>query len=439
MEQLDLSLDPFDDRAAVSAAIRVFLQERLQVKLDKLKEEEDDKRQKLIAAHEPATWIADAARRVSEIQQATHGIKFSHPDARGSNLSSDGNPQAGELLVGSHSVPAVQLPPDVVGNAGSLDVYKFLRLSVNGRSLLERAISGDPALQAAFSPNQEQANTWIAAFARLSESSGSPATHRLAKQVYWSLDDGSYCLLAPLFPSSMVHVVWARIYQDRFSPEAKAARLAKREKQAHPHGYQDYPRLAIRIFGSGNPQGISQLNSERRGENWLLPSLPPNWQSPAIRPPWFAESIFDRAFGRRQAVRDLTRELRIFLMRVAKRDSNRPIRDQRAELVSAICDELFQFAAELHTLDPGWTQDERCRLNDAECCWLDPGRDAQDSEFAARRQHGDWRDTVCRLFGHWLNAKLETRKTPMGQDEAQAWQRILGAELRLIRLELTDS
>lgn len=438
MEQLDLSLDPSDDRTAISAAIREFLRERLQAKLDKLKDGEDDQRQALIAAHETDTWIADAARRVSQIQQVTHAIKFSHPDAKGSSLSSTGNAQAGDLAIGSHSIPMARLSPDVVGNAAALDVYKFLRLCINGRSLLERATTGDPALKAALSANPEHADAWIAAFAGLSAPSQPPATHRLAKQVYWPLDEGQYRLLAPLFPSAMIHTLWGQLAQDRFSPEAKAARTARWEKRDHPEGYREYPDLAVQNFGGTKPQNVSQLNSERRGENWLLPSLPPNWQSPPIHPPWFADSIFDRAFGRRPAVSRLTGELRAFLRRVAKRDSNRSMRDQRAELVGAICDELLQLAAELQTLDPGWTQDERCRLNEAECCWLDPGRAFQDHAFAARRRHGHWQDRVCNLFAHWLNAKLETQDTHMGQDEARAWQRVLDAELRLIRLELTD-
>ena len=48
--------------------ITVFLDSRLQPKLDKLKDD-DLERDRLIAAHEPETWLADAARRVMQIQQ----------------------------------------------------------------------------------------------------------------------------------------------------------------------------------------------------------------------------------------------------------------------------------------------------------------------------------------------------------------------------------
>ena len=427
----------FEEKSAIQEVIRLFLKDRLQPKLDKLKDGDEEARQKLLADHDPATWMADAARRVSQIQQVTHALKFSHPDARGSSLTAPGNGNAGALTVGSHTV-ADTLPPDVVGNAAALDVYKFLRLSVNGRTLLERAIAQDPALVAALSDDADLARQWLTALASLPQPNGPPATHKLAKQLYWPLDNGGYHLLAPLFPTSLVQVVWELIRQDRFSDEAKAAREARREQRPHPHGFREYPNLAIQNFGGTKPQNISQLNSERHGENWLLPSLPPIWRSDPIRPPFFTESVFVSRFGKRREVRALTEELRKFLLSVARPDLNNiDIRNRREELVSAICDELLQFTAELHELDGGWSQDPRCRLNAAEQCWLDPQRAATDPEFAERWRHGDWQEEISKRFAIWLNSVIsDPKKTPMGQVEAAAWQTVLEDQLRVIRLEL---
>ena len=432
------SSDVAGDAEQIRQAITVFLQDRLQSKLDSLKDSEDDVRCKLLAEYEPPTWIANAARRVSHIQQVTHALKYIHPDAKGSSLSAPGNAKAGEILIGSHSVADV-LPPDVVGSAAALDVYKFLRLEVGDRSLLDRATARDPALASALSDDPDLATEWMATFATLPEAKGQPATHKLAKQLYWSLGEGCYHLLAPLFPSSLVHIVWAGIRADRFSDEAKLAREARREKHAHSHGYREYPNLAIQNFGGTKPQNISQLNSERHGENWLLPSLPPNWKSESIRPPFFTESVFARRFGRRQAVSEIARILSAFLQSVAQSEANNiRIRRKRAELVGHIRDELLQFAAEIHEIDGGWSRDKRCRLNMAEQCWLDPKRVATDEDFSARWQRGDWQDEICLRFGNWLNAAISTERMRMSQVEAEAWQTVLNDELRLIRLELTD-
>ncbi len=432
------SIDVTGDAEKIRHTIIEFLQDRLQPKLEKLKDSDADARQKLLSDYELKTWVADAARRVSQIQQVTHAVKFSHPDAKGSSLSTPGNAQAGPLAVGSHTV-ADRLPPDVVGNAAALDVYKFLRLSVSGQTLLERAIAKDPALSAALSENEAQAAEWMAAFSTLPQPNGPLATHKLAKQLYWPLGEGRYHLLAPLFPTSLVHVVWAGIRQDRFSAEAKAAREARREQRDHPHGYREYPNLAIQNFGSGKPQNISQLNNDRHGENWLLPSPPPAWRSEPIRPPFFTESVFVRRFGNVRAVKELTRRLREFLQSVAKPERNNlEIRGECLDLAIAIRAELLQFAAEIQELDGGWSQDARCRLDKAEQYWLDPKRAAHDEEFLAVWQRGDWQEEICKRFGIWLNAQISTKETPMAAPEAKAWETLLCDELRMIRLELSD-
>jgi len=414
----------------IREAITAFLQERLQSKLEKLKDGQDDERRQLQEIFRPENWIADAARRVGQIQQVTHALKYSHPDARGTSLGSAGNPQAVATTVGTHSVGA-RLPTDVVGNAAALDVHKFLSRDAEGVSLLQRCLEADPTVVSAFSDDPETAQAWMTAFAGVVLPKGKPASHTLAKQVYWPLEQGQYHLLAPLFPTSLVHAVWARLREDRFSEEAKSARQARREQRPHPRGFCEYPDLTIQKYGGTKPQNISQLNSERRGENWLLPSVPPQWHSDPVRAPLGMTSIFPRLFGRRRAVREGCEALKRFFESVAGQDRNNlAIRGRREELVRDILGELLQFAAEIRELDGGWSLDERCRLNAAECCWLDPGRAETDPEFAARCLHGDWRNNICVSFGLWLNDRLRSDTLPVGQPEAREWQNLLEEELR---------
>lgn len=427
-----------NDATDIRSAITVFLHDRLQPKLDGLKEGDDEARSKLIAEHQPAVWIADAARRVGQIQQVTHAIKFTHPSADGSSLSCSGNPAAGAQELGTH-ILGEGAAADVVGNAAALDVYKFLRITVDGRSLLSRAIARDPGLAEAISDEPVEAAGWMAAFANLPEAKGSPASHKLAKQIYWPVGNGDYHLLAPLLSSPLADVVYWRIREDRFSDAAKAARDARRASRAHPHGYRDYPNLVIQTFGGSKPQNISQLNSERRGENYLLASVPPIWESPLIRPPLKIDSVFARYFERRKEVRRLTDVLKTFLRRVADAGSNVRIRETRADLLADLCGEALHMAAELrHALTPGWTAEAGCQLSLAEQCWLDPERSLGDADFAIHYRRGDWKDEVCLRFANWLNARLQSDKTHFGGPEAQAWQTALSSELKLLREELDD-
>ncbi|WP_295883879.1 type I-F CRISPR-associated protein Csy1, partial [uncultured Thiohalocapsa sp.] len=283
---------PTVDRAEVASlreSIEDFLQERLKPKLDALKEGQDDKRDKLLKEYAPQTWISDAARRVGQIQQVTHALKFSHPDAKGTSLSSPGHPHAGPSLVGTHTL-ADDAAPDVVGNAAALDVLKFLRLEVDGKTILERAASADAALLEALPGDEAQAREWMQAFAALTEPKDDPTSHKLAKQLYWPLADGEYHLLAPLFPSSLVHRVWEIIRDDRFGDDAKAARQARKDKRHHDRALHEYPDVAVLKFGGTKPQNISQLNSERHGEAYLLAALPPSWVSESIRAPLHTDS-----------------------------------------------------------------------------------------------------------------------------------------------------
>jgi len=417
--------------------IEHFLQQRLQPKLDKLKEGEDEKRQKLIDDYLPENWLPNAAHRVGQIQQVTHALKYVHPDAKGSNLSSSGNLEAGDALVATHTISHTVLP-DVVGNAAALDVYKFLRLEVGGETLLQLCAVNNSDVQEAFSDNAALAASWMESFATLTKSKGSISSHTLAKQIFWPVENRGYHLLAPLFPTSLVHQVWSTIREDRFSEGTKEAREARKKELPHPHGYHEYPNLAIQKFGGTKPQNISQLNSERYGENHLLPSLPPQWNSDPLKPPLKVESVFDGPFGRRRRVRDLLKALREFLYSVQDANSNVRIRNKRIELMGYLVDEVLLFAAELRELDALWSLHLDCKLNIDEQCWLNPERAKTDPDFSAKYTWADWKENVCKRFASWLNTQLSNPKKPLSfdDDSARQWRSDMASELNMLRMEV---
>lgn len=415
-------------------AIHGFLQARLADKLAALKAGDVESRARLQQDFLPTRWLGDAARRAGQIRQVTHALKFTHPDAKGSSLHAGGNPRAGRERIGTHTL-AAGFAVDVVGNAAALDVFKFLRIEVAGQTLLARAVGSDPALLAALPAEEATARQWLDAFAAIARQPDSLSSHRLARQVYWPLGDGAYHLLAPLFPTSLAHAHWHTIREDRFGEPARAAREAARQKRPHTQGFREYRDLVVQKFGGTKPQNISQLNSERYGENYLLAAVPPLWNAPRPQAPLGIESIFDGRFGQRPLVRRLLRALRAFLQRV-ERVNNVRIRETRGELVAQICDELLNYAATLQALEPGWSRHADCRLNADEQCWFDPSRTLQDADFAALRRRGEWQDGVCRRFSLWLNARLETTRLPMDADTSAHWHSVLADELALIRTEL---
>lgn len=75
-------------------------------------------------------------------------------------------------------------------------------------------------------------------------------------------------------------------------------------------------------------------------------------------------------------------------------------------------------------------------MNPDERYWLDPRRALDDQEFAVNRAAADWREAVSQRFGNWLNARLDTRKTPMSDAEHDQWTTELDEELKMLREEL---
>lgn len=408
-----MSPESYERQVKLGSAISAFLSERLNAKLEKF-DSDDPKRDELRAEFIPSTWLEDAARRVGWVQAVTHSLKPIHPDAKGSSLFRQ--PATLEPLaeLGSH-VLGSEFEVDVVGNAAALDVYKFLKLECDGSTLLGLASRADSDFAAALSDDPNTALRWMSAFAGLASPRGSFSSHTQAKQLFWPVgddlhDDNGYHLLAPLYPTSLVHRVYLTLQDDRFGDTARAARDARKAGVWHDGPVHEYPQLAIQKLGGTKPQNISQLNSERRGDNCLLASLPPVWQSQVVKPVLGVESLF-AVYNWRRGVRNLATELRRFLESDPTR--NVETRARRDELADALLDELIQFTAELHELDPGWTADPRCELPRAHKAWLDPlGGEALSS---------DMMDTLAGDFANWLNAQLRAR-LPLGDPEHLNWK-----------------
>ncbi|MEQ4574510.1 MAG: type I-F CRISPR-associated protein Csy1 [Gammaproteobacteria bacterium] len=420
-----------DRGKAFRSAIVDFIDARREAKL-KGKEDDADGASK----YEYATWLADAARRVGQIQAVTHVLKATHPDARGSSLHVVPAELPRHAEVGSHLL-GEDFAEDVVGNAAALDVFKFLKIEVDGRRLLDWMQAGDDDLRSALHPDPTVANGWMEAFGGLVRSDSAPSSHEAAKQIYWLVgeqpsNDADYHLLQPLFSSSLAHAVHVDIQDARFGETNKLARQAFRAKEVHGAPYRDYRNLVARKLGGTKPQNISQLNSERGGINYLLASLPPpKWDQDRFRQLLNVDTAFDR-FAHFKGVRFLVRTLADFLH--SNPDQNMETRDRREAIEQALGFQLPVFAASIQANSgPGWTRDPDCALPLCEQLWLDPervdlpprtGHEQEDEEFIAAYHHSDWPDEVASRFANWINAQLRDAGLPtVGDAEYKHWAR----------------
>lgn len=410
------------------STIATFINDRKEAKL---KGSED-----LEAAgkYDYATWLADAARRVAQIQAVTHVLKATHPDARGSSLHVNPQTLPQHSEIGSHLL-GDGYADDIVGNAAALDVYKFLKLEVEGRRLLYWLQDNDADLLLALSADPATAHEWASAFKSLIRPATSLSSHVLAKQVYWCTsgepaDDAGFHLLQPLFPSSFAHAVHQDINDARFGEINKIARQARRDGKPHDSLYRDYRHLVARKLGGTKPQNISQLNSERGGVNYLLASKPPQWKQKQSHNLLHIETVFDR-FKYHGTVKDELKALCLLL----KNDPPKikPTRAAREDIEQALGQSLAEFGlVTRERFEPGWTRHPDCKLALCEQLWLDPERrnlepredhQEEDLAFIAAFDWNDWPAQVAHRFAQWLNAILREQGLPVGDTEQKHWAR----------------
>jgi len=447
MKQEDLMQGDFFDPPKHSVnklkeELQSFLQERLEKRLVAAKSEE--KRQQFVERFRYESWFYYAASKIKKLRAATHVTKYSHPSAsKSADLYSIPDAEGKVHLVGTHLFNASQLQHDLSAPGGAADldsdIKEFFRLKHDGKTIFERVLEKDRVLQEALSDSPSKAQDLLKGLACITEPLNGKQAHTLNKQVYWLIDDDpmqdkSFYLISPLFASSLAHVLFSRISESRFGSLAKEARSASREGKLFNGEYHDYPNLAVQKMGGSNQQNVSQLNSERGGQNYLLASLPPNWHSRSVYAP-MTESF--RSFQRRPEVRRILNDLKRFLE--SDPAKNMHTRDLRDDLTAMLADELMLFTLDIHSLAPGWTMDERCRLAPDEQFWLDPGRAELDTEFAIARRQSDWAESISARAANWLNGRLNGKsELNFGDSEHQQWKSEFDGVLESFRRQLDD-
>lgn len=430
-----------DEKRNLREFIEAFIGERLKPKLEDVEklmqkavspqaiQEIQDKADKLREDYSTDKWLASAAKRASQIKVATHIPKFTHSSSKASPVYSANT--ANTPYIGTHTLRTIQ--PDVTGNAAALDVFSFLRGSYKGKTIMEMMEERTPEIVAALSDNADEANELIDSFMTVKEIT-SPSSHTLMKQLFFPLSDGSYHLLSPVFPSSLVHYVYNHIKEARFSEETKAAKDAKKKGLAAASGYSDFPDITVMAYGGTKPQNVSQLNSVRGGSNILLPSYPPKWEPKNVRP-IYDNSAFTYVFGQRPYVRDLLSRL-TGVLRSHKTDAD--IRSERSEIIDSLSIELWKIAEELSELPAGWSKDAKCKLTKAEKLWLDPPQDGD--EAWAAYTGGEWCIEVAHSFASWTNgqiSRIHRGKKILDENEHMEWKKIAAEVLNDLLEERT--
>ena len=429
----------------IRQVMQTHVADRLAKALDKWKGKDDAQTRKGIAdAREKyqLTRILEKGSHANGMVVATHIAKGIHPDLKiksHTNLHIRFNELASLNEVGSHILHSQGNIADTTGdgayNAAAYELYLLLECRVDGVSLAELLHSGDADAVNSLSTEAADPAKFAEELLFLLESKCAKlAVHTLSKQVYWltgsnPVVSSDYHLLAPLYPASLTHQAYLQIHPTRYGKENAAARKAKGEGKAHDGVCQEYRDWATQKMGGTKPQNVSHLNSERRGENYLLASLPPpGWKASQRYFPLHASSVFERAFGARPAVRGTVKDFLKFMLTDPTR--NRSTRQRVEDYLDALVDELVIYAGEMQSQPAGWTLDERYDdLVLPEKLWLDPLRAEMpdEADFAKEWLWMDWPAEVGKRFARWLDAQLQG-KLPVGDAEMREWRKVLLAE-----------
>ncbi|MTH48177.1 type I-F CRISPR-associated protein Csy1 [Intestinirhabdus alba] len=381
-------------------------------------------RQDLEARYQPQSWLTEAARRAGQISLVTHAAKFTHGDSKSSSIYRETPDEEGYLSTAS----LADITSDAVGNAAALDVAKLLQTNVDGDSLLACLKRGDYRPLNTLAENEAQLRQWVTGFQQ-ALAPAQPASHKLAKQIYFPVEEG-YHLLCPLFATSLAQRMHEKLIAARFGEQAKAVREAHRASRWHPSPDVRYPHLAEMHFGGTKPQNISALNSTRGGRVWLLPSRPPVWTK-SQKPPQNMRSLFSLSGSFNREASDTVRRIVLLLQENAAKNS-RHIRRARGNAVDELIDLLFMHAAVFQQESwQGWTLNSP-ELPRHQQLWLDPWHSKVDAAFRLEREKEGWKSAVADDFSRWLNQRLKHVRLDVGITERREWrtQRLFDQRMR---------
>ena len=386
-----------------------------------------------LARYQPRIWLSSAATRAKQISFATHPLKFTHTEAKGGSsvyAAQRDTATTRYLTTAALSKPAI----DVDGNAAALDVAGLLQLEAGGISLASMIAQNDLTALEPFAENPTQLNEWVQGLQQ-AMADQDIRSHTLGKQLYVPVGENEYHLISPLFASSLAQALHQRISDSRYPDAAKEARKMRRENKFSPAVTVDYLKVAVQTFGGTKPQNVSQLNSRRGGKTFLLCCEAPTWGE-RLLPPAAHSNSFWNAYSRRydSLAWRTAKALKTFLLRVVDTDSNKPIRDKRADMVDELIDILIQYAAEVQSLTEhaGWS--EESKLSRSEQLWLDPNR--ADPQFQAERVAKDWQQDIANQFAAWLNAQLKDDRLVMKDAEYHEWAKLLRNKLARLKDDL---
>lgn len=344
-------------------------------------------------------WLPNASRRAGQISMATHPCTFSHSSSRKNKngyvtsiIANVEKKDDGFLRTGN-----VEVQRDALGNAASLDVYKFLTLTMtDGKQLIEHIKEETPLAISLLTMNNKSYNELKDDFLAMVSTSTESVTSSKIKQVYFPVEY-SYHQLSILTNSGMVFELRKRLNKMRFGKDEEEKEHLKelwkkrREKLFSEEGYREITELTTIGYGGTKPQNISVLNSQNGGKAQLLYSMPPTIKIREVHFPkmdFFKSSISIWEF----------KETFFSLHYLYKRDypRNIDVRNERDEFYGEIIDKIIDKMWAVRAVSQEQYYEKNSKLKHHQTVWLH--HEYQDE----REKDDEWLEKIMKEIARWI-------------------------------------
>ncbi len=383
----------------------------------------------------PCIWLSENAGNAGSVSFATHVIKLTHSKIDTKSFF-DSISEKDSAYLTTSSLTDKKIDGAVAGNQFA-PIFQFLELELKGVTLAEQ-LSKDERIFEEFLPQEKRdkaesiLKAWIQGFRRALVS-GIPATHLLAKQVYFlvfdkqdQIDKSKYHLLCNVVSSSLAHAVHEKVFNDT----KKSVKIAEQKERFSAEELHRIVERATLNVTASNHSNASQLNAKRGGKLNLFSTQPPTWQT-QLNQPIYQKSLFD--YFSNSTINTELDYLRNFLLRFKQLSLSikDPTRMKHLERwVNTIIDEFLFYVGTIQNLPSGWSDMEEIRLKKAHQYLLDPYR--MDDAFQSARQECDWQAVIRADFARWLNRRLHGKAkqfTPQ-KGHTRLWKKLLETPLR---------